>query len=220
MHRPRSLALALALVPGFVLACARPQPSEEPAPQTQPTSPTTSEPSTTLPPDIFAGDPMFPRLEEVGKTYEAGVIERLALSDIAFPASPAEAIALQGHALVMITATTHVAAELPPRRVYTDCGGELLELTVVVKRVIPFEVWFSEVVGSTRYDAFYLLPVEHVARDECKLVIDWAINREGQVITEFDPVPSEVPVMPPMGVPEQDPVMDLLAREYPFLFAE
>lgn len=206
----------------LLLACARSQATESGTaePTTYVESPPASASGSELPADIFVGDPMYARLEEVGRTYEAGVIERLALSDIAFPANPEEALALQGYAVVMITATTHAPQELPPQRVYTDCGGDVTELPLVVSRTIPFETSFSDVVGSFRYDAFYLLPVQHVDRPECKLVMDWASNRMGQVITEFDPVPRDVPVLPPMALPPEEPIMGLLAREYPFLFEE
>ena len=88
-----------------------------------------------------------------------------------------------------------VADELPPTRVYTDCGGETFELTVIVSRVIPFETDWSQVVGRTRFDGFFLLPVQHVSRPECKLMMDWAINRSDHVISEFETgVPLDVPV--------------------------
>jgi hypothetical protein len=173
-----------------------------------------------LPADIFDGDPMYERLEETARTHAGEVVERLGLWDIAFPSNPEEAVALMGLTVVMITATTQIAEELPPKRIYTNCGSEDFELRVLVSRVIPFDASWSGIIGRTRYDGFYVLPLQHV-RPGCKLLIDWAINRTGQVISEFDDeVPPDVPVLPPIGAPDEDLVWAVLEREYPFLFAK
>jgi hypothetical protein len=169
--------------------------------------------------DIFLKDPMFVPLEEAARKNAAEKVERLARWDIPFPTSPEEALAMGGYTIMMVTATTHVADELPPARVYTDCGGEPFALSLIMSRVIPFDTGWSESIGRTRFDGFYKLPLQHIERAECKLMMDWALNRTEHVISELDvEIPLGVPVLPPITPPEEDVLWAMMEREYPFLF--
>jgi hypothetical protein len=167
-------------------------------------------------PAIVTEDKMATRLHEVAQQYPDAIIERLALSDLAFPLDAVEAEALRGYTVLLLTATSQIPTELPIARAYTSCAGQEEELARVAWHVSLIEQDWAQVVGPFRYDGIYLIPVERVGRPECALMIDYAENRVGQVVTVFDAgIPADVHVLPAGELPDEGPVRAILAREYP-----
>ncbi len=170
---------------------------------------------------MVSEDVMQQRLQEIAQKYPDAIIERLALSDAAFPADPEEAVRLNGYTVVLVTSTTQNPEELPPARVYTWCEDEQVDLSLIMWRESVIEASWGQTVGPHRYDGFYLIPVQTMGRPECKLAMDYAKNRVGQVITGFEAgIPQDVVVMAPIAPPTEEALWTIIAREYPFVMAE
>ncbi|MCA9697664.1 MAG: hypothetical protein KC431_09075 [Myxococcales bacterium] len=219
------MKLRLLAIAASTLACTKPPPSEQPsaAVETEHASGPTRE-SVVEDGEIsrihggVTEDLMLERLEEVAQRYPDAVIERLALSDLLYPRNAEESAALQGFTIVLITATTQTPDELPPARVYVDCDDGFGDLPLVTWRKVLLETDWAAIVGPFRYDGIYLLPLAFAGRADCKLTMDWAKNRVGQVVTVFDvPVPEEVVVLPPGELPTEEVLRALIAREYRFV---
>lgn len=104
---------------------------------------------------------------------------RFALLDIAVPVSVEEYDALDGYGVLLVSALSHDATELPLARAYARLGDREFVLTPLhatpVRRVDG---------GWQRADRFYLFPI-FLQSEGAELLLDFARGREGMTIARF-----------------------------------
>jgi len=149
-------------------------------------------------------------------------VPRLALFDIAYPATAAEYSRLAGHAVLLVTAVTQDSAELPLAQVYvqdeTDSARVLPFVRGTCGRLSTSEAAIGEVFGKFRCDALYLLPViERTGTGE--VLADFAVHRRGFRLLRFDgtlpPSLRDLPVGPPGPDVDAAALRAFIAREFP-----
>jgi hypothetical protein len=215
--QPRASSIALLLMLCAACRSSAGQTTAEPGERQSVTEPNRNVDG----PAAVTEDVMEQRLREVAEQYADAFIERIALSDVAFPSDAAEAERLGGYTVVLVTATSQEPEELPPARVYLACGDDgddddTLDLPLVAARKGLIEASWGRVVGPFRYDGIYVIPVQALTLPVCRLVIDYAKNRQGQVVTVFDAgVPADVVVLPPSHPPSPEALQEIIEREYP-----
>jgi hypothetical protein len=146
--------------------------------------------------------------------------DRYVLFDLAFPADPAEYRAVGGSALILITAVSKRADELPLRRVYTRAAGKDVDCRKLGSRrsELPAGSLARAVVGRYREDAFWFAPIGALL-SESLLMCDFARNRTGFIVNRaaLDP-PDFIRVDRPADAaakPEDAAVRAFVEREFP-----
>jgi len=168
-------------------------------------------------------DKVVSKLLDTAIEYEQyAPVPRFATSDITFPRDLEEYRSLDGFGLITITAVSQVAEELPFARVYFRNGTRGVELNKIAERLVTLEepAEVVDVLGSHRYDVVYEFPL-FVRAANIELVIDFAANRSGFVLTTFPipDVPYDLPLEPPTAEhPRPSAVAAIIDRELP-LFA-
>ena len=101
------------------------------------------------------------RLEETAREIPAHArAARIALADVAYPATQDELDALGGYAVLLVTAVSHEPRELPIDRVEVRSGARVAKLIEVGSRKsLLADARLAEVFGQFRHDAIYLIPV-------------------------------------------------------------
>jgi hypothetical protein len=144
-------------------------------------------------------------------------------SDIALPADSTEYEALGKNAVLMLTAQSALASELPLRSAYVVIG----DVRVPLQRVTVLQPEASTQSSSgrseaySRQSAFYLLPIYLLARD-AYLRVDFGGRREGFGVTRFSAATlNDAPTFVRAddyaypSEPDQTAVRALIAREFP-----
>ena len=143
-------------------------------------------------------------------------VQRIALADIAYPANADENQKLGGFTLLIVTAVTHEAAELPPRVRFRHSGGELM-LPVLMSRLGTLDAPdFRGVFGAHRFDGLYAIPIQATQTDGAVLVNFEAVAREFRPL-EF---PSDLPAgIEPISPTEPDmaTLRSFAEREFPIV---
>jgi hypothetical protein len=166
---------------------------------------------------------MKQRVEASAIEFQAHApVPRIALFDIAFPATAAEFQSTGGYAVLLLTALSQEKVELPPRRLYVALDGKqhALELISTVSAYSEASPLVASVLGSNRWDALYGFPV-YLMQDGAQLTMDFSANRDGFVLGTFSTADRDV-----LGyeVPDggasvtgqaSDSIMEMVAREYP-----
>ena len=170
---------------------------------------------------------MNQRLEESAIKYKANApIPRIVLYDIGYPRNDAEYDALDGNAVILMTALAQVREELPIKRVYVLFEGKEIELSQL--KLVLSEKTTNDVVAKTfgtfRMDALYLLPMTLRIR-QSDLLVDFAQNRFGMRVAVFGtPLSEEVSkltIKAPTGMIGSKETLDaFIKREYPSFFSE
>jgi hypothetical protein len=152
---------------------------------------------------------------EIAAEYLGQSVARTAAFDVAWPSSEEDT---GGYAVLLIAAQTHVAAELPVRRVYlhTNDGREIELQRVGGERaqVAPGSAAAS-VFGPFREYSFYWAPLDGLVTPGA-LLVDFATGRSGFRV-------GALPLNPPDGYagkpgkaePNVPALMALRAREFP-----
>jgi len=164
-------------------------------------------------------------VEAADKYAGSGPIPRGILYDIAYPRDAAEYAALDGHALLLLTAVDQNRDELPLKRVYVSIAGKEIELKsikCVLSEPSDPNSQVTKTFGAFRADALYLLPV-YLRLQQGTLMADFGQNKIGYKLTAFGgPVSSDVgslPIKAPTGNGPPDKVLeDFIRREYPRFF--
>ena len=162
------------------------------------------------------------RIASAASQYQAySPVPRIALFDIAFPASVEEYRSLAGYGVVVVSAVTQAADELPPNRVYVRVGDKDVDLKLLssVRSDNATNNLSSRVFGTHRWDGLYLFPV-HLRLQGQALMMDFARNRSGFVLGKLDSLVSDslamLPVAPPLSdAPSEAELMKFVTREYP-----
>lgn len=162
-------------------------------------------------------------LREAAVRYRANApVPRYAFFDIACPRDSVEAAALNGYAILVVTALVQDKSEIPLRRIYfrSSNGDQQVRLhAAVASRITDSSI--RATFGAFRYDAAYLLPLalRVMAGD---LLLDFAAHRQEFRLARFtgdipDPIRRLGPLSPPRGRPSKAAINNLIRREYPDL---
>jgi len=153
-------------------------------------------------------------------------VPRYALYDMAYPKDSAEAAAMNGYAILVVTALVQDSTELPLAKVYvSDARGDL-GLTLVnstASRVSPAESDVRATFGQFRWDGIFLFPLS--SRTEvADLLADFSAHRQGFRLTHFaGDVPDQLARLKISGAAGATPpdavVWTMIRREYPDLAA-
>jgi hypothetical protein len=166
------------------------------------------------------------RLEQAATQYAPHApVPRIALFDIAFPASAEEYRATGGVAVVWVTALSQDTQELPPKRVYAVTHGmrEALAPIHAMSLSHPRNEEVARVLGTSRWDGLYLFPLR-LLEAGTTLTMDFATHRDGFELGRLSAEDGErlgYPLAPIPGKPgkpaTRQHILDLIAREYPGL---
>ena len=169
-------------------------------------------------------DAMNQRVEEAAAEYrEHAPVPRIALFDIAYPATQTELEATGGYGILLITALSQDLSELPPKRVVVSSHGnehvlEQLHSTAVIE---SHSSSVAKVLGEHRWDGLYLYPLILV-EDGAVLKMDFAANRNGFVLSHLSTAEIQnLAYAANLNNVSSDPIaarraaLELVAREYP-----
>ena len=168
------------------------------------------------------------RIEEAAIKYQAHApIPRVVLYDIGYPLDDQEYAALDGHAVILLTAVTQEREELPLQRVYFLLEGKEIELKpfkLVLAEQTPANSVSAKTFGAFRADALYLLPM-YLRTKPADLLVDMGRNRSSLKVASFVPlVLADVgisSVKAPTGAgPSAKILEEFIKREYPSFFKE
>jgi hypothetical protein len=185
----------------------------------------TKHPSTFQPVSTAA---MNKRVQEAATTYASyAPIPRVAFYDVAYPSTREEAEKLKGFAVLLLTALSQQASELPPKAAYIMIRDKRVNLRLLTsaRSFVPGkDRQVAKTFGSHRSDSLYLLPLQS-ATEHGTLLIDYAAGRDGFKLGEFEEPPADV--LPKSLVNfslEGDPPSSILEafirREYPRFLGE
>ncbi|MGO4223658.1 hypothetical protein AB4Y64_17625 [Lysobacter sp. TAF61] len=182
-----------------------------------------------LGPGSWAQTPVVPeamtrRVEDAAIEYEEHApVPRVALFDVAFPASAEEFESTDGYGVLLLTALSQEKIELPPERIYVTLHGKehVLKQISFTNATPKQSPRVERVLGANRWDALYLFPV-HLMQDGAILTIDFAANRTGFAFGQFTAGDRDAlgyEVVAPGGLRRpgaaQEAIMNMVAREYP-----
>jgi hypothetical protein len=188
-------------------------------------------PQSVVEPGTWPNKPVTPegmnqRIEEAAVKYQANApIPRVVLYDIGYPKDNQEYAALDGHAVMLVTALSQQKEELPLKRIYVLMDGKEIDLKLL-KLVLSDQSAGNNISAKTfgpfREDALYLLPA-YLRIKPADLMVDFGTNREGFKVTSFGtPVSGEVSNLSfkaPSGKGPSNKVLDeFIRREFPSFF--
>ena len=171
---------------------------------------------------------MSQRIEEAAVQYAAHApVPRIVLYDIGYPHGEKEYAALDGHAVILLTAVSQDRSELPLLRVYAVVDGKGIELPllkVVLAELPASETASAKTFGRFRADALYLLPMS-LRVMKCDLFVDFQANRQAFKVATFgtplpDDLASLMQVKPAGTGPSEGALETFVKREYPTFFQE
>ena len=173
-----------------------------------------------------ATDRMDQRIEEAAIKYQTKApFPRIALYHIMYPDNNEELAALDGNAVVLITALSQVREELPFKRVYVSLflDGQEIDLKPI-KSVLSEQsanALSAKTFGAFRADALYLLPI-HLCMEPTALMIDFAKNKTGMKLALLGIPPEKskkLNIKVPTGKGPSDTILEeFIKRQYPRLF--
>ncbi len=159
-----------------------------------------------------------------GEYRQYAPIPRVAFFDIGYPEDAEEYKALDGFGIVLISALSQISEELPPKRVYVTTGRGTVQLRLIrsVSSTSGAATLTAKVFGNYRWDGLYLFPA-YLRRDGQEMLIDYAKNREGFVLTKMPGLPMpeylrDFPITAPASSePDASALRRFVAREFPAL---
>src|SRR5436309_5365190 len=167
------------------------------------------------------------RLAAAARQYHSyAPVPRIAFFDLAYPKDSTEAAAMNGYAVLVVTAVVQDSTELPLPHVYVRSvnGDRELPLVARVASWLPAsDTIVRPTFGKFRLDASYLLPIAARA-SQGDLLVDFATHRQGFRLIHFaGDVPEPVRRLQftgtPSGQPAPSTVWAMVQREYPDLAA-
>ena len=182
-------------------------------------------------PGVWRNQPATParmsqRIEEAAVQYAAHApIPRIVLYDIGFPNGEQEYAALDGNAVILLTALSQNRDELPVQRVYAVSDGKEIELKlikVVLAELPTTDSASANTFGRFRADALYLLPMSLRAKNS-DLLVDFQRNRLAFKVATFgSPLPDDLNSLlkkKSSGTgPSESALETFIKREYPTFF--
>lgn len=171
---------------------------------------------------------MAQRIEEAAVQYAPHApIPRIVLYDIGYPHGDQEYAALDGNAVILLTAVSQDRDELPLQKVYAVSEGKTIELQlikVVLAELPTTDSAVTKTFGRFRADALYLLPMSLRIKN-CDLLVDFQRNRLAfKVATLGTPLPDDLNNLMQKKLsgagPAQSALETFIKREYPTFFQE
>jgi hypothetical protein len=97
---------------------------------------------------------------EYQQKYRGATIARTIDDDVAFPIDAAEFSAMNGYAVMLVSASVHDQSELPLAKVYLNLNGKIAELPVIARasRAVPAASPAGAEFGLYREDVFVVIP--------------------------------------------------------------
>ena len=146
---------------------------------------------------------------------------RSAIIDFAWPQDEAEYRALRKYILVLVSAVSQEADELPLKRVYVESNsGEItLEKIASIRRDVPRDSPVFAMLGRYREDAFYLAPAGTMMR-KGDVMVDFAARRSAFRLYELPGTPpafvkaDRKPMPAADAKPDPKALKAMLEREY------
>jgi hypothetical protein len=137
---------------------------------------------------------MSQRIEEASIKYQANApIPRVILSDIGYPRTEEEYVALGGNAVILVTVLCQDKNELPLARLYVAVDGketDLKQIQLVLSEQTTNKTASVTTFGAFRADALYLLPIRF-RTSPGDLMADFARNKSGFKVLAFGTPVSE-----------------------------
>jgi hypothetical protein len=163
------------------------------------------------------------RIRDAASQYQAyAPIPRVAFYDIAYPKDSAEASALAGYAVMVVTALVQDSTELPLSSLYlhTAAGDRPIDPLSAIASDVSDPV-IRGTFGRFRLDALYLLPLSR-RLEPGDLLADFATHRKRFRLGQFDgQAPDQVrqlgTIREPTQLPPSAAVAAIVHREYPDL---
>ena len=132
---------------------------------------------------------MNKRISDAAEQYKQyAPIPRIAFYDIGYPKDAEEFERLNGHGILLVSAMSQNASELPIAKVYAVAGGQTVELKSLKRYLSEEADPASRVVktfGAYRADELFLFPV-YLRLQRAELLVDFAQNRTGMKLAAFD----------------------------------
>ncbi len=171
---------------------------------------------------------MSQRIEDAAIQYAAHApIPRIVLYDIGYPHGDEEYAALDGNAVILLTALSQDRDELPLQKVYAFSQGKEIELKllkVVLAELSGNDTAPAKTFGRFRADALYLLPMSLRIKN-CDLLVDFQRNRLAFKVAAFGtPLPDDLSNLLQKKLagagPSQAALETFIKREYPTFFQD
>ena len=169
---------------------------------------------------------MDQQIEEAAVKYAAyAPIPRVVLYDIGYPANPQEYAALDGNAVILLTALSQDREELPLQKVYVSSEGKEIVLKLLKSGLAELPATDSasaKTFGKFRADALYLLPMS-LRVTKADLLVDFQKNKKAAKVAPLGtPLPddlSRMMLIKPSGTgPSEGALEEFIKREYPGFF--
>jgi hypothetical protein len=146
---------------------------------------------------------------------------RGAIVDFAWAQDADEYRALGKYVVVLISAVSQDAAELPLKRVYVQSKGREVALQRIgsERREVPKDSAVHAMLGPFREDSFYLAPAGVMMR-EGTLLVDFAVRRSGFRLYDLPGTPPDFitrdrnPMPVANAKPESAALKTIIEREY------
>ena len=163
------------------------------------------------------------RIHDAAATYRSyAPVPRVAFFDAAYPKDSTEYVAMNGYALLVVTALAQDSAELPLARLYLGSVNGELDLTslfTIRSTVAARDSVERFTFGPFRADALYLYPVASRSVD---LLADFAAHRRGFRLGQLGrSLPNYLERISRQqratALPSRETIAVMLRREYPDL---
>jgi hypothetical protein len=146
---------------------------------------------------------------------------RTAIIDFAWPSNESEYKALGKYVVVLVSAVSQSADELPLKRVYVENASGVITLQKIasIRRDVPQNSQIFAMLGPYREDSFYLAPAGAMMR-KGSVMVDFTVRRSGFRLYELPGTPpafvkADRNPMPAFdGKPDPKALKTLLEREY------
>ena len=183
----------------------------------------------TTPTPVWRTTPATPsgviqRIEDAAIKYQdSGAVPRTVFYDIGYPASDEELTALDGHAVVLLTALSQSREELPLQRAFIVLEDKtevpLKQLKLVLSEQSNSTTLATKVFGRYRGDALYLLPV-YLRTKPVDLMVEFAGSGARLKVATFGSGVSNavlrLKIAPPTGIgPTEAALNAFMKREFP-----
>lgn len=155
--------------------------------------------------------------ETFAELPQGSSVQRIALADVAYPANPDENQKLAGFTLMVVTAVTHDAAELPPRTFFRHSKGDF-ELPLLLSRIGTLDPPdLRETFGAHRFDGLYVVPLQATQTDGMVLA-NFKNGRRDFQLLKFPTrvLPAGMEALNP-GTPDMGALRSFAEREFPIV---
>jgi len=163
-------------------------------------------------------------IDDAAIKYLGEPVPRVVLYDIGYPANDEEFAALDGNAVILLTALSHTREELPMQRAFIlmEDGKEfpLRQVKLVPRAQLPTQSLAAKLFGAYRVDALYLLPV-YLRLKPVDLFVDFSGEAKPRwkvatFETKVSDAVTRLKIVPPSGTGPADSLLNaFIKREFP-----